>query len=954
MSNYIVIKGAKEHNLKDISINIPKDRLVVITGVSGSGKSSLAFDTIYAEGKRRYVESLSSYARQFLEVQGKPNVESIEGLSPAIAIDQKTTSRNPRSTVATATEIYDYMRVLYARIGIPYSPATNLPIEKQTVSQMVEKILQLPVGSKIYIMAPIAIGQKGEYRKDLLSMIRHGYERVKIDGSIYELQDLPAIDKNKKHDISIIIDRLELEEDLGHRLADSIETALKLADGVLQVEIISIEENEIHHNGDILIFSENFSCPVSGFSLTEIEPRIFSFNSHYGACPHCNGLGMETYFDTDLIVLNPRLSIVQGAIAPLNKAAATSVAQHKIYEQVFSSLAKHYQFSLDTPFGDLPEEIKKIIFYGSGTEIINFVSDDGFKKSTVKKYFEGVVNILEKRVQRSESANVEEEVSHYKMIRNCSACQGYRLRAESLCVRVVDKHIGEICRMNITEAMDWFAALRLKLSVHHQQIAERVIIEIVNRLGFLKNVGLEYLTLDRRSNTLSGGESQRIRLASQIGSGLSGVLYVLDEPSIGLHQRDNDKLLHTLFHLRDLGNTVIVVEHDMDTMRVADHLIDIGPGAGVHGGQVLAEGTPEEVAINPNSLTGQYLSKKLSITIQPYKSRPKDKFIRLTGARANNLKNVSISVPLSNFVVFTGVSGSGKSSLVIQTLYRAAMKKLHNSKVIPGEYDTINGLEYIDKIVQIDQSPIGRTPRSNPGTYTGAFTYIRDWFANLQESKARGYNIGRFSFNVKGGRCERCEGDGVIKVEMHFLPDVYVECEECKGHRYNKETLEIKYKGKSIADVLEMTVAEAVVFFSNIPMILDKITALQEVGLDYMKIGQSATTLSGGEAQRVKLAKELDNRKSTGRTLYIFDEPTTGLHMHDIQKLLRVLHKLVEAENTVVVIEHNLDIIKTADCVIDVGPEGGNNGGHIVVCGSPLEVANHEASITGRYLKKIL
>ncbi|CAK6537509.1 MAG: UvrABC system protein A [Candidatus Midichloria mitochondrii] len=956
MHGFISIKGAKEHNLKNINIDVPKEKLVVITGVSGSGKSSLAFDTIYAEGKRRYVESLSTYARQFLEAQAKPNVESIEGLSPAIAIDQKTTSRNPRSTVATATEIYDYLRVLYARIGIPYSPATGLPIEKQTASQMTEEVLKLPENTRLYILAPIARGQKGEYRKELLMMRKHGYERVKIDDSFYEFDDLPMLDKNKKHEISVVVDRISLDHELGNRLADSVETALKLSDGILYVEIVSIPEGAESKNkaGDVLVFSEKFACHVSGFSLTEIEPRIFSFNSPYGACPYCNGLGTEIYFDQGLIVPNLQLSIAEGAVLPFSKSVISIVSQLKFHEQTFESLARHYKFSTTQPFSSLSEEIQNVIFYGSGNESISFTYDDGFRKSTVKKTFEGVIPLLEKRMQKTESSQVAEEMANYQTAKDCSACNGYRLKMESLCVKIAGKHIGEMCNMTISQSLEWFAHLEEALNNTHKQIAERLVKEITKRLKFLNDVGLDYLILSRKATTLSGGEGQRIRLASQIGSGLSGVLYVLDEPSIGLHQRDNDRLLNTLWHLRDLGNTVIVVEHDMDTMKAADHLIDVGPGAGVHGGQIIAQGRPEEVAQVKESITGKYLSKELVIEV-PKSRRPglKNKFIEITGARSNNLKNISVSIPIGSFVAFTGVSGSGKSSFVINTLYKAALKKLHHSKITPGAYDKITGLEYTDKIIQIDQSPIGRTPRSNPATYTGAFTHIRDWFATLQESKARGYNSGRFSFNVKGGRCETCEGDGVIKIEMHFLPDVYVQCDECKGSRYNKETLEIKYKDKSIADVLNMTVDETAGFFSNVPLILEKVMALKEVGLGYMKIGQSATTLSGGEAQRIKLAKEL-SKKSTGRTLYILDEPTTGLHMHDIQKLLVVLHKLVDAENTVVVIEHNLDVVKTADYVVDIGPEGGSKGGAVVVTGTPEEIISSKESITGKYLKPLL
>jgi excinuclease ABC subunit A len=956
MYGFISVKGAKEHNLKNINIDIPKNKLVVITGVSGSGKSSLAFDTVYAEGKRRYVESLSAYARQFLEAQAKPNVESIEGLSPAIAIDQKTTSRNPRSTVATATEIYDYLRVLYARIGIPYSPVTGLPIEKQTASQMTEEIAKLPMGSKFYIMAPIVRGQKGEYRKDLLMLRKNGYERVKIDDLFYELDDLPMLDKNKKHDISVVVDRIALDNEIGNRLSESVESALKLSDGILYVEIASLPDDveSKHKAGDVIVFSEKFACHVSGFSLTEIEPRIFSFNSPYGACPRCNGIGTEIFFDVGMIVPNPTMSIADGAILPFSRTVLSAVSQIRFYEQTFQSLANHYKFSINQPFIALSPAIQDILIYGSKDEVISFTYDDGMRKSTIKKPFEGVIPLLELRRQKTESSQVAEELANYQTTKDCSSCNGYRLKAESLCVKIADKHIGEVCSMTIREVMNWFENLKDRLSNTHNQIAERLVKEIVKRLTFLNDVGLEYLTLSRKATTLSGGESQRIRLASQIGSGLSGVLYVLDEPSIGLHQRDNDRLLKTLFHLRDLGNTVIVVEHDMDTMNAADNLIDVGPGAGVHGGQIIAQGTPAEVAQNKDSITGQYLSGNLCIPIPTKRRDPLgQRFIEVTGASSNNLQNISVSIPIGNFVAFTGVSGSGKSSFVINTLYKAALKKLHGSKITPGAHDKITGLEHIDKIIQIDQSPIGRTPRSNPATYTGAFTHIRDWFANLSEAKIRGYNAGRFSFNVKGGRCEKCEGDGVLKIEMHFLPDVYVECEECKGARYNKETLEVKYKNLSISDVLNLTVDEAVKFFNNIPLILEKVATLQEVGLGYMRIGQSATTLSGGEAQRIKLAKEL-SKKSTGRTLYILDEPTTGLHMYDIQKLLNVLHKLVDAENTVVVIEHNLDVIKTADYVIDIGPEGGVRGGAVVATGTPEDIIQVSDSITGRYLKNLL
>ncbi|WP_339052249.1 excinuclease ABC subunit UvrA [Candidatus Lariskella endosymbiont of Epinotia ramella] len=960
-NGFIRVRGAREHNLKNINVDIPKEKLVVITGLSGSGKSSLAFDTIYAEGRRRYVESLSAYARQFLEAQAKPDVESITGLSPAIAIDQKTTSRNPRSTVATATEIYDYLRVLYARIGVPYSPATGLPIERQTVTQMVDDILSLPMGTKLYVMSPIIKGQKGEHRKELLILRKQGYEKVKIDGLFYDLDDLPMLDKNKKHDIAAVVDRIVLEENLGNRLADSVETALKLSDGILFIEIISIPEESVDpENGnqykpeDVLVYSEKFACYISGFTLTEIEPRIFSFNSPYGACPKCSGLGTEVYFDADLIVPNHSIGLKDGAILPWSKAACSVVSQLKFYDQTIAALAKHYNFSLLAPFASLPEKIQNIILYGSGNEEITFSYDDGLRRSNVKGRFEGVIPYLERKLQKTESNGVIEELSNYQSAKSCQACLGYGLKQESLCVKIAEKHIGEVCAMTVLEAIDWIDGLESKLSNTHKQIGERLLKEIKKRICFLKDVGLDYLTLNRKSTTLSGGESQRIRLASQIGSGLSGVLYVLDEPSIGLHQCDNMRLLTTLKNLRDLGNTVIVVEHDMDTMVEADYLIDVGPGAGVHGGNIISQGTPAEVTKDSSSITGKYLAKELNIDV-PKERRQTDpnKKIEIIGARSNNLKNISAHFPIGSFISVTGVSGSGKSSFVINTLYKAAIKKLHNTKVVPGQHDKILGLEYIDKIIQIDQSPIGRTPRSNPATYTSAFTHIRDWFTGLPESKARGYSPGRFSFNVKGGRCEACEGDGVIKIEMHFLPDIYVQCEECKGARYNRETLEVKYKGHSIADVLTLTIDDAAAFFENIPLIYEKLTALQEVGLGYMRLGQSATTLSGGEAQRVKLAKEL-SKKSTGRTLYILDEPTTGLHIHDIKKLLAVLHKLVDGDNTVTVIEHNLDVIKTSDYIIDIGPYGGNKGGTIVATGTPEDIARNPNSITGQYLKPYL
>ena len=955
MENFIKIRGAKEHNLKNINVDIPAGKIVVITGISGSGKSSLAFDTIYAEGRRRYVESLSTYARQFLEIQAKPDVESIVGLSPAIAIDQKTTSKNPRSTVATATEIYDYLRILYARAGIPYSPATGCPIHKQTASQMVSVISELPIGTKLYILAPLIRGQKGEHRKELLSLRKQGFEKVKIEGILYELDDLPAIDKNKKHNIEVIVDRVILDENLNNRLAESVETALKISDGILYVEIVELPKSAetSKKNGEILVFSEKFACPVSGFSLTEIEPRIFSFNSPYGACNKCDGLGKEVFFDPELIIPKPKLSLKEGAMLPWSEATAKAASQSKFYIQTLSNIADHYNFSLNTPFSSLAEDIQNILLYGTD-EIISFYYDDGAKKVTTKQKFEGVIGYLEQKMKRAENSHVIDELSYYQNTRACSSCSGYRLKSESLCVKIAGKNIGEITKMTVIKAKKWFDEIEELLSNTQKCIADKILKEITKRLTLLVDVGLDYLTLDLCSSLLSGGESQRIRLASQIGSGLSGVLYILDEPSIGLHQRDNDRLLKTLENLKSLGNTVIVVEHDEDTMMSADYIIDMGPGAGVHGGYIMAEGTPKEIMHNPNSITGQYLSGALSIPLPDKRRSFTDgKTIKVIGAKANNLKNITVTIPLGKFVAITGVSGSGKSTFTIHTLYKAIAKKLHNTKDTPGEYEQILGLEYIDKIIEIDQSPIGRTPRSNPATYTGAFTPIRDWFSTLPEAKLRGYNSGRFSFNVKGGRCETCEGDGYIKIEMHFLPDVYVKCEECKGTRYNKETLEIKYKGKSIAEVLEMTVDDATEFFNKMPLIYEKLLALKEVGLGYMQIGQSATTLSGGEAQRVKLAKEL-SRKSTGRTVCILDEPTTGLHAHDIGKLLIVLHKLVESGNTVVVIEHNLNVIKTADYVIDMGPSGGDNGGCVIALGTPEEICNSTESVTGKYLKKYL
>ena len=951
MQEFIRVRGAKEHNLKDINVDIPRNQFVVITGLSGSGKSSLAFDTIYAEGQRRYVESLSSYARQFLHLQNKPNVESISGLSPAIAIDQKTTSKNPRSTVGTITEIYDYLRLLYARVGVPYSPATGLPIKSQSISEMVDIVNSLPEGTKIYIVSPIIRGQKGEFRRELANLKKHGFQRVFVNGEIFEIDEFPKIDKNKKHTIEAIVDRLVINKDLGNRVAESLEISLQLAEGISYIEIVDLPEDSkiSYKNGDRITLSEKYSCPVSGFRLEEIEPRIFSFNSPFGACLKCEGIGKETFFDEDLIVPDEELSIKDGAIIPWSRSSS------KIFTDTLDSLAKHYKFKLTTPFRDLSKEIKSILFYGSGEEKIKFEYHDDRKSEVIEQPFAGIIPSLEEKFRKIDTAWMKEELSRFKSKHNCSECKGYRLKAESLCVKIGGLHVGQISEKTIFEAKKWFDGINSVLDKKQQIIAERIIKEIQERLSFLINVGLDYLSLSRESGTLSGGESQRIRLASQIGSGLSGVLYVLDEPSIGLHQRDNARLITTLKNLRDLGNTVIVVEHDDETMLEADHIIDVGPGAGIHGGNIIAEGTPEDIKNSPNSITGQYLSGKKYIAV-PANTRTghKNKEIVLIGANSNNLHNLTFKLKLGTFTAVTGVSGSGKSTLIIHTFYKAALKALEpKTKTYPGTFDSITGLEYIDKIIDINQSPIGRTPRSNPATYIGAFTPIRDWFTELPESKIRGYKVGRFSFNVKGGRCEACQGDGLIKIEMHFLPDVYVNCDVCNGRRYNRETLEVKYKGKSIADVLDMTVEDATKFFDKVPAIYEKLLTLQEVGLGYIKIGQSATTLSGGEAQRVKLAKELSKR-STGKTLYILDEPTTGLHVDDIKKLLDVLHKLVDKGNTVLVIEHNMDIIKTADYIVDIGPEGGDKGGQIVVEGAPNVVASCAQSYTGLYLKNYL
>ncbi len=940
MSGSISIRGAREHNLKNVSLELPRHELVVITGLSGSGKSSLAFDTIYAEGQRRYVESLSAYARQFLELMQKPDVDSIEGLSPAISIEQKTTSKNPRSTVATVTEIYDYMRLLWARVGIPYSPATGLPIQSQTVSQMVDRVAELPEGTRLYLLAPIVRGRKGEYRKELAELMKRGFQRVKIDGEIHEIAEAPALDKKRKHDIEVVVDRLVLRPGLEQRLADSFETALELADGLAFTEDAD--------SGERLTFSAKFACPVSGFTIEEIEPRLFSFNSPHGACPTCDGLGLTSYFDEELVVPDPDLSLKAGAIAPWAKSSSP------FYQQTLENLARHLKFPLTKPWRDLPEEARHLVLYGSGGKAIPMRYDDGLRSYETKKPFEGVIPNMQRRILETDSDWVREELSKYQGERACEACNGDRLRPESLAVKIAQRSISEAARLSVGAALTWFDGLEAGFTEKQREIAHRILKEINDRLRFLDDVGLDYLTLSRASATLSGGESQRIRLASQIGSGLTGVLYVLDEPSIGLHQRDNARLLETLKRLRDLDNTVIVVEHDEDAIRSADFLVDMGPGAGVHGGEVVALGKPEAVMANPASLTGQYLTgmKQIPVPRHRREGHPKQA-LAVKGASAHNLKTVSARIPLGTFTCVTGVSGSGKSTLIIETLYRALAKQLNGARTPAAAHETIEGVAFLDKVIDIDQSPIGRTPRSNPATYTGAFTPIRDWFANLPEAKERGYKPGRFSFNVKGGRCEACQGDGVIKIEMHFLPDVYVECDVCKGHRYNRETLEVKFRGRSIAEVLDMTVEEGVKLFHAVPSIRTKLETLERVGLGYIKVGQPATTLSGGEAQRVKLAKEL-SRRATGRTIYILDEPTTGLHFEDVRKLLEVLQALVEQGNTVLVIEHNLEVIKTADWVIDLGPEGGDGGGEIVIEGTPEQVAAEPRSHTGQYLAPYL
>jgi len=993
----ITIRGAREHNLKNIDVEIPRDKLVVFTGLSGSGKSSLAFDTIYAEGQRRYVESLSAYARQFLEMMQKPDVDQIDGLSPAISIEQKTTSKNPRSTVGTVTEIYDYMRLLWARVGVPYSPATGLPIESQIVSQMVDRVLAMPEGTRLYLLAPVVRGRKGEYRKELAEYLKKGFQRVKIDGVFHELASAPVLDKKFPHDIDVVVDRIVVRPDIGQRLAESFETALKLAEGLAVIEYadapaaqpasgesrpagtqdedaarpkkaskrgaaVQSEEPQaakdegpakkvakIHDKSgpERILFSEKFACPVSGFTIPEIEPRLFSFNNPYGACPACGGLGVEQHVDEDLVIPDKEATLRKGAIAPWAKSSSP------YYIQTLTALGKFYKFTLDTKWKDLPKKTQAALLHGSGDDEIKFSYEDGVRSYDTKKAFEGVITNIERRFRETESEWAREELAKYFNDVPCAACNGFRLKPEALCVKIGGMHIGDIAEMSVRRAGEWFEGVPAVLTAQQNEIAIRVLKEIRERLSFLLDVGLNYLTLARASGTLSGGESQRIRLASQIGSGLTGVLYVLDEPSIGLHQRDNARLLDTLKRLRDLGNTVIVVEHDEDAIRLADYVLDIGPGAGTHGGHIVSEGTPAEIMSDPNSLTGKYLTGELSVEVPERRPPNHRRTIKVINARGNNLKNVSAEIPLGLFTCVTGVSGGGKSTLLIDTLYKAIARKLNNASEGAAPHDRIEGLEHIDKIIDIDQSPIGRTPRSNPATYTGAFTPIREWFAGLPESKARGYEPGRFSFNVKGGRCEACQGDGVIKIEMHFLPDVYVTCDVCKGKRYNRETLEVLFKGKSIADVLDMTVEEAADFFKAVPRVRETFQTLHRVGLDYIHVGQQATTLSGGEAQRVKLAKELSKR-ATGRTLYILDEPTTGLHFHDVKKLLEVLHELVSQGNTVVVIEHNLEVIKTADWVIDLGPEGGDGGGEIVAWGPPEDIVKAPRSYTGKFLKPVL
>jgi excinuclease ABC subunit A len=951
MLKNISIRGAREHNLKNIDVEIPRDTLTVLTGLSGSGKSSLAFDTIYAEGQRRYVESLSAYARQFLELMQKPDVDHIEGLSPAISIEQKTTSKNPRSTVGTVTEIYDYLRLLFARVGVPYSPATGLPIESQTVSQMADRILGLPEGTRLFLLAPIVRGRKGEYRKELAELQKKGFQRAKVDGKYYDLSATPTLDKKLKHDIEIVVDRIVVKQDIGNRLPDSIETALGLADGLMIVEYADEKEK----NGPLgkdkprqIMMSSKFACPVSGFTITEIEPRLFSFNNPHGACPECDGLGVQNYFDEALVVPDENLSLKDGAVAPWAKSTSP------YYLQTLEALARHYKVSMNTPWADLPKKVRDAVLHGSGDDVVKFTYDDGMRRYDTKKEFEGVIPNMDRRYSETDSAWVQEDLERYQAAAPCEVCSGYRLKPEALAVKIGGCHIGQVCELSIRHSDAWFRDIDQKLTKQQKEIAARILKEIRARLKFLNNVGLDYLTLARASGTLSGGESQRIRLASQIGSGLTGVLYVLDEPSIGLHQRDNGKLLESLKGLRDMGNTVIVVEHDEDAIRQADYVIDMGPGAGVHGGHIIAEGTPAQIIANKKSLTGKYLSGVENIPVPLVRRKAvNNRWLKVVGARGNNLKNVTAQIPLGTLTCITGVSGGGKSTLTIETLFKAAARKLTQAREHPAPHDKIEGLEFLDKVIDIDQSPIGRTPRSNPATYTGAFTPIRDWFTELPESKARGYQPGRFSFNVKGGRCEACQGDGVIQIEMHFLPDVYVQCDVCKGKRYNRETLEVKFRDHSIADVLDMTIEGGAELFRAVPSIAEKLETLKRVGLGYISIGQQATTLSGGEAQRVKLSKEL-SRRATGRTLYILDEPTTGLHFHDVKKLLDVLQELVTQGNTVVVIEHNLEVIKTADWIVDLGPEGGDGGGEIVASGTPEDVVKVARSYTGHYLKPLL
>jgi excinuclease ABC subunit A len=941
---FIEVRGAREHNLKNIDVDIPRDQLVVITGLSGSGKSSLAFDTIYAEGQRRYVESLSAYARQFLDMMEKPDVDHISGLSPAISIEQKTTSKNPRSTVGTVTEIYDYLRLLFARAGTPYSPATGLPIEAQQVQDMVDRVMAMAEGTRGYLLAPIIRDRKGEYRKEFLELRKQGFQRVKVDGQFYELDEPPVLDKKLRHDVDVVVDRIVVREGLETRLADSFRTALNLADGIT---VLETAPGEGEGEAERIMFSEKFACPVSGFTIPEIEPRLFSFNAPFGACPVCDGLGVELFFDERLVVPDVTLKIYDGALAPWRKGRSP------YFLQTIEAIARHYGFDKNARWKDLPENVQEVFLRGSGTDEIAFRYDEGGRVYEVKRAFEGVIPNMERRYRETDSTWIREEFEQYQNNRPCGACGGFRLRPEALAVKIGGLHAGEVVQMSIREAHDWIETVPGKLSKQKNEIARLVLKEIGARLGFLNNVGLEYLTLSRNSGTLSGGESQRIRLASQIGSGLTGVLYVLDEPSIGLHQRDNGRLLTTLKNLRDQGNTVIVVEHDEEAIREADYVFDFGPGAGVHGGQVVAKGTPEQIMADSGSVTGKYLSGALEIPIPATRRKGNKKTLSVVKATGNNLREVTVDFPLGKFICVTGVSGGGKSTLTVETLYKNAAMKLNGARETPAPCETIKGFEYLDKVIDIDQRAIGRTPRSNPATYTGAFTPIRDWFAGLPEAKARGYKSGRFSFNVKGGRCEACQGDGLLKIEMNFLPDVYVTCETCKGKRYNRETLEIRFKGKSISDVLDMTVEDAQEFFKAVPSIREKMDALVKVGLGYIKVGQSATTLSGGEAQRVKLSKELA-RRSTGRTLYILDEPTTGLHFQDVKKLLEVLHQLVDQGNSMVVIEHNLDVVKTADWIIDIGPEGGDGGGQVVAVGTPEDVAQAPESHTGRYLKPML